>query len=590
MSNYVKLLNDELLSKFSNLSQKYGLRTKHILDLCYEECLKRVDDMDINLTLNMLRSYTFFSFEYRDIFLKSIPKLSENVDSFSNDDVLMFLNVAKTLSQFPELIQFRDLILSKMNENLESQPNTHLIRCVGELYRGSRSRSGKMFVSNVLDKIDEDDFRLVSVTNLVNVMHTINFYKMKLTYLTDILTILSMRMNEIVSNRNLGLWSEIFSVLLETGWFSLPFMQSAIKHIISEPQVLCRVSTYQIVRVLQTFYKLRLYHKESYQTLLDSIERGFDMLVPKFNMISETILAAADANIEHETLFTRSLEFFDSRIQHLNLLERDDDLITVMNKNYIWPRNVITSAWSMAVMDLHKRDGFKTLLELIVHRKFAEQDFDMNTILMCLETAEACMVDEVNMELAQEISDLFGDKMRFKEINMEEEVEYETLRDNKLSFNESQNIHFHKGRSRATKHIQITFNYFSYFQILCLFLISGILDNINKKDILLKVSPHYNSPYIIDICFPKENKKGIVLFSGRELLRNHVDSTWSVSNTGSSKLKLKILSKQNWNVSRISFTVIQVAQVSCSQWSVLNTGMERKDFVKKLLTELNISY
>eukprot|EP00375_Theileria_parva_P001309 XP_763980.1 hypothetical protein [Theileria parva strain Muguga] len=468
MSNYVKLLDDEMLSKFSNLSQKYGLRTKHILgmlkrktqmfiDLCYKECLNRVDTMNINLTLNMLKSFAFFSFEYREIFLKSIPRLSENVNLFSNDDVLMFLNVAKTLNQFPELIQFRDLILSKTNENLESQPNTHLIRCVGELYRGLRSRAGKTFVSNVLDKIDDDDFRLVNVTNLVNVMHTINFYKMKLTYLTDILSILSTRMNEIVSNRNLGLWSEIFSVLLETGWFSLPFMQSAIKHIISEPQVLCRVSTYQIVRVLQTFYKLRFYHKESYQTLLDTIERGFDMLVPKFNMISETILAAADADVAHETLFTKSLEFFSSRIKHLNLLQCEDDLITVMTKNYIWPRNVITSAWSMAVMDYHKRDEFKTLLQLIVHRKFAEQDFDMNTILMCLEAAEACMVDEVNMELAQEISDIFGDKMRFKEINMEEEVEYETLRDNKLSFNESQNIHFHKGRSRATKHIQCCF-------------------------------------------------------------------------------------------------------------------------------------
>lgn len=139
MSNYVKLLDDEMLSKFSNLSQKYGLRTKHILgmlkrktqmfiDLCYKECLNRVDTMNINLTLNMLKSFAFFSFEYREIFLKSIPRLSENVNLFSNDDVLMFLNVAKTLNQFPELIQFRDLILSKTNENLESQPNTHLIR------------------------------------------------------------------------------------------------------------------------------------------------------------------------------------------------------------------------------------------------------------------------------------------------------------------------------------------------------------------------------------------------------------------------------------------------------------------------------
>ncbi|UVC50192.1 hypothetical protein MACK_004066 [Theileria orientalis] len=562
VSRYVNKLNDRLLSDFASLSQKYGLRTKHILDVCYKESLKRIENIDLDLSLNLLRSFSFFSYEYREIYFKSVDKILENVNSLSNEDALLMLNVAKTLNNYPDMMNMRDQILARIEENILVMPNTHLIKCVGELYRGSRSRIAKTFVSSVLDKVEEDDLKNLTINSLVNLLHTINHFKTKLTYLTDILRILGSRMNEVVSNRNLGLWADIFTIILDCGWLSLPFMKAAIKNIIMEPQVLCRVSTYQLVKVLQTFYKLRIYHEESYKALIDAIENGFDTLLPKLNMVSETILAAADGNIERNELFTKSFDFITKRVKELDLMNSGEELLTEMSNNYIWPRNIITSAWSFTVMDFHKREEFKTLMELLLHPRFHNEDVDLNLILMCLEVAETCLVDGVHIDLAQDVSETYGDKMRFKEINREEPEELENLKDNRLSFTESQNIHFHKGRTRATRHIQT------------------ILDNLNKKDVLLRVAPHYNSPYIVDVCFSKENKKGIILFSGRELLRNHIDGKWTNNDTGSTKLKLKILKRQNWNV----------VALSCSQWSHLSSGLERREYIKSLMDQLNISY
>lgn len=70
-----------------------------------------------------------------------------------------------------------------------------------------------------------------------------------------------------------------------------------------------------------------------------------------------------------------------------------------------------------------------------------------------------------------------------------------------------------------------------------------------RRDIVHGVAPHSNSPFIIDICFSDYNKCGIVLYSGRQLLRSCEDGKWSVVDSGSTRLMRKILKASDWKVS-----------------------------------------
>lgn len=100
---------------------------------------------------------------------------------------------------------------------------------------------------------------------------------------------------------------------------------------------------------------------------------------------------------------------------------------------------------------------------------------------------------------------------------------------------------------------------------------------LGRKDVLTKVLPHPNSPYVIDICFTKEAKKGTVLLCGRELMRNHYDGNWTITETGASVLKRRVLSRSGW----------KVFELSCTEWARLDTPQARRQYVKIIIEYLD---
>ncbi|GFE54531.1 hypothetical protein BaOVIS_019350 [Babesia ovis] len=569
LSGHVSAMTATQLADFTWSCYSGGLRSKHYLDVAYGCCLGRLNEFDFSDLLRVLRCFSYFSYEYRAVFEQSWPLCRDKLSSLRQDDILMLLNICKTLHREDTIHEMRDCILSHIMDNLDEYHTRFLLQCLAHLTRGRRTQAGGRFISSVFRNVQEcrREFENLSVPALVSVMQCIDFWKIRMSLLSSILDILGDRIRELAYSRNLGLWAEVYNVIYSSGWFNPTFMRAGIEHIISEPQILHRVSSHQVVRVLQTFYKLRYYHRESYNRMLQIFIDDFDALKGRLNVISEALLAAADANIEMPSLYDRCLEYLSSSLSALSLNTSDDPL-AVLEQSYMWPRNIITSAWSFCVMGYNTDPRFKVFLDILSLEAISEHKHQSSVILMALEVAESTLVSGHFRKECEALLDIYGDRLRALEkldpgSQMYDLDPDDSMRDHvgeKMTFAQCQEAHFHKGRMRATKHI------------------SDLLYHLGRRDVLVRVAPHYNSPYLIDICLSNENKKGLVLFSGRELMRDSVDGKWSVVETGSTRMKRHILSRTGW----------KVYEISCGQWAQLDTSIERKQFIRAALASLDI--
>lgn len=570
VSERVSVLNTSQLADFTSVCYAGGLRSKHHLDIAYRECLSRLSEFDLSQLMRVLRSLSYFSYEYRAVFEKAHGGLKGELTNLSQDDLLMLLNVCKTLHKEGDFMGFRDRILDHILRDIDHYPQRFLLNCLAHLTRGRRTQTGGRFVSQVLQntKECEREFENMKVTALVPIMQCIELWRIRMSHLTTILNILADRVKEIAYSRNLGLWAEIYNVIYSTWWFSPQFMKAAADHIIAEPQILHRVSSHQLVRVLQTFYKLRFYHKESYRNLLSAIMQDFDGIRGRLNVVCEAVLAAADASIEYPELYEACLNEISTSLADMDLHNCTSPLETLESRN-LWPRNVITSTWAFAVMGYQSDPRFTVLLQTLGHPCIYEYKHQQSVILMALEAVESSLVNGNQVELCESLMETYGDAMRSQEERASDILPYDvdpedSMRDHvdsKITFSQCQEAHFHKGRMRATKHI------------------SDILYHLGRRDVLVRVAPHYNSPYLIDICFSNESKKGIVLYSGRELMRDAVEGKWSVVETGSTRLKRYILAKTGW----------KVVEIGCGEWSQLQNPIDRKQFIRAALENLDIT-
>ncbi|GBE61732.1 hypothetical protein, conserved [Babesia ovata] len=569
VSRHVSELSPPQLADFAWACYSGGLRSKHHLDLVYDECLRRLSEFDFVELLRVLRSFSYFSYEYRAVFERSQSTLRNELGNLSQEDMLMLLNVCKTLHREGDFVQLRDSILCHIMDDIGHYPTRFLLQCLAHLTRGRRTQVGGRFISHVLRNEAEctQEYARMTVPALVSIMQCIELWRTRMSHLTVILRLLGERIQELAFSRNLGLWAEVYNVVYSTGWFNPVFMRAGVEHIISEPQILHRVSCHQVVRVLQTFYKLRYYHRGSYERMLGVFLDDFDGVSGRLNVVCEALLAAADANIEMPQLYERCLEHLSSSLSELSLKDCDHPL-SVMEQNHMWPRNVITSAWSFCVMGYNGDPRFKVLLDLLALPCIHEYPYQSSVVLMALEAAESTFVSGHWVDQCESLLEIYGDRMRDQEradptSTLHDVDPDDSMRDHvdaRMTFAQCQDAHFHKGRMRATKHI------------------SDILYHLGRRDVLVRVAPHYNSPYLIDVCLSNESKKGMVLFSGRELMRDHIDGKWSVVETGSTRLKRSILARTGW----------KVFEISCGEWAQLQTSVERKQFVRAALSALDI--
>ncbi|CDR95050.1 hypothetical protein, conserved [Babesia bigemina] len=569
VSGHVSALSPPQLADFAWACYSGGLRSKHHLDVAYGECLRRLSEFDLAELLRVLRSFSYFSYEYRAVFEQSQPALRGELGKLSQEDLLMLLNVCKTLHREGDFVELRDGILGHLMDDLGQYPTRFLLQCLAHLTRGRRTQVGGRFVSHVLRNEAEcaREYARMTVPALVSVMQCLELWRTRMSHLTVILRLLGERVRELAFSRNLGLWAEVYNVVYSTGWFSPEFMRAGVEHIIAEPQILHRVSCHQVVRVLQTFYKLRYYHRGSYERMLGVFLEDFDGVSGRLNVVCEALLAAADANIEMPQLYERCLAHLSSALSELSLTDCEDPL-SVMEQSHLWPRNVVTSAWSFCVMGYNSDPRFKVLLDLLGLPCVYEYPHQSSVVLMALEAAESTLVSGNWAGECEALLETYGDRMRDLErtdpaSTLHDVDPEDSMRDHvdaRMTFAQCQDAHFHKGRMRATKHI------------------SDILYHLGRRDVLVRVAPHYNSPYLIDVCLSNESKKGMVLFSGRELMRDHVEGKWSVVETGSTRLKRSILASTGW----------QVFEISCGEWAQLQTSVERKQFVRAALSALDI--
>lgn len=570
VSDRVTLLNPFQLADFTSACYAGGLRAKHHLDVAYEECLHRISEFDLGLLMRILRGFSYFSYEYREIFDKSRHIIQGELNNLSHDDLLMLLNVCKTLHKETGFIEFRDTILQYILEDVDHYPRRFLLNCLAHLTRGRRTTVGGRFVSQVFQNTSEceREFETLKVSALVAIMQCIELWRIRMSNLSIILRILASRVGEIAYSRNLGVWAEIYNIIYSTGWFNPEFMKAGAENLIAEPQILHRVSSHQLVRVLQTFYKLRYYHRDSYVNLLNAILQDFDGVKSRLNVVSEAVLAAADANIEFPEFYETALGHLSTSLKELDLSESVTPLAALENR-HMWPRNIITSLWSFAVMGYQSDPRFNVLLETLALPCIAEHQHQSSVILMALEAVESSLICGNQVSLCENLMETYGDAMRAQEDKNSELNNYDvdpgdSMRDHvdsRVTFAQCQEAHFHKGRMRATKHI------------------SDILYHLGRRDVLVRVAPHYNSPYLVDICFSKENKKGIVLYSGRELMRDHIDGKWSIVETGSTRLKRYILAHTGW----------KVFEISCGDWSQLQNAVDRKQYIRAALENIDVS-
>ncbi|GIX64642.1 RAP protein, putative [Babesia caballi] len=569
VSSQAPELSPSQLADFAWACYSGGLRSKHHLDVAYRECLRRLAAFDLAELMRVLRSFSYFSYEYRAVFERSEPRLRDELPRLPQDDLLMLLNVCKTLGRDNDFVGLRDRILTHIMDDMGSYPTRFLLQCLAHLTRGRRTQVGGRFVAQVLRSPQEceREYARITVPALVSVAQCLEFWRTRMSHLTVILRILAERIRDLAYARNLGLWAEVYNVVYSTGWFSLEFMRAGVEHIIAEPQILHRVSSHQVVRVLQTFYKLRYYHLESYERMLRVFLDDFDGVSSRLNVVCEALLAAADANVEMPALYERCLEHLSSSLSALALPQCDDPL-AVLEHNHVWPRNIITSAWSLCVMGYNCDPRFKVLLDLLALPCISDYDHQSSVVLMAMEAAESTLVSGHHPDECEALLEIYGDRMRDIERSTSSAVPSDvdpddSMRDHvdgRMTFAQCQDAHFHKGRMRATKHI------------------SDLLYHLGRRDVLVRVAPHYNSPYLVDICLSNESKKGMVLFSGRELMRDHLEGKWSVVETGSTRLKRFILARTGW----------RVFEISCGEWAQLQTAVERKQFVRAALSALDI--
>ncbi|KAK2198324.1 hypothetical protein BdWA1_001335 [Babesia duncani] len=552
VSQYISKLDKNSLLDFATIAQRNGLRSKHHLDAACNACLERLDEFDFPSLVRLLHCFCYFSYEYKNLFVTVKPQIQGGIAKLSQDDILMVLNVCKTLHK-DSFVDLRDGILEHLMAHYDTCTPKFLLATLSCLTRGTRTFIGGQYVIKVLDTC-KDELNEISVQRLVDIMTCIDYWNIRVFLLTPILEMLSTRIKQVAYNRNLGLWSDIYNVIYSTGWVNIDFLKAASTNIIMEPQLLHRVSTHQIVKVLQTYYKLRYFHQGAYEAMLRAIDADFKSIEPRLHLITEALLAAADANMNVGTFNSKALDAISNTIISLDL-GNCEDLSRVLQENNLWPRNLVTAAWSLVVFDLHKDPKFGTIIDILARDEVINefQPFQ-NLVLMGLELAEACIIDNVHVDKCQHLLLNCGDLLRqhvdSKQQQEEEEgghtdllghvrsdtdfegQELETRpRPRRSDFMANQDAHFVKGRKRATRHI------------------SDILHALKRRDVLIGVAPHYNSPYIIDICFSSEDKRGIVLFSGRELLRNQDDGKWTITETGSTLLKRKILKSSGWTVS-----------------------------------------
>eukprot|EP00371_Babesia_bovis_P001088 XP_001609735.1 hypothetical protein [Babesia bovis T2Bo] len=365
VANNVEAMSPVQLADFTWICYSGGLRSKHHLDIAYKACLHRLHEFDFADLLRVMRSLSYFSYEYREAFKASWELCRDKLQCLRNDDLLMLLNICKTLHKEQHSLSMRDTILEHIMNDMMNYPTKFGLQCLGHLTRGVRTKVAGKFILDVLSDTSEcrKEFEQMPVSALVSIMQCIEFWRIRMGQLTIILDIMADRISELAYSRNLGLWADVYNVIYSTGWFNIKFMRAGVDHILSETQILHRVSSHQVIRVLQAFYKLRYYHRESYERMLQIFLDDFDAIKVKLNVVCEALLAAADANIEMPALYERCIEHLSQKLQGLQLV--NDDLLQEMECSYLWPRNVITSAWALAVMGYNGDPRFKVFLELL---------------------------------------------------------------------------------------------------------------------------------------------------------------------------------------------------------------------------------
>eukprot|EP00371_Babesia_bovis_P001089 XP_001609736.1 hypothetical protein [Babesia bovis T2Bo] len=96
---------------------------------------------------------------------------------------------------------------------------------------------------------------------------------------------------------------------------------------------------------------------------------------------------------------------------------------------------------------------------------------------MALEVAESTLVSGHHLELSETILDIYGNRLREMEraepeLNLQDVDPNDSMRDHvdeRMTFAQCQEAHFHKGRMRATKHIsgKLVLSHENAVQIYC---------------------------------------------------------------------------------------------------------------------------
>ncbi|AFZ81222.1 hypothetical protein BEWA_006310 [Theileria equi strain WA] len=574
VSKDISQLTIPQLLDFIFLSNQGKLRSKHHLDKAYTHCLHRINELEFDEFLKVLYYFSYYAQEYKNIFLSHIDKMQNNLSRLSEEDMVMLLNVSKLLYQHDGSTTLRDLVVSHINHNIDSYDGNFLMRAVSEISRGARTKTSARLLQYVTtrDYITEE-FQTCQIATLINFMTSIVYWRRGIQLLTNILNTLALRIAEIAKNKNIGIWSDIYNNIYITGWFSLEFMRAGMSNIVMEEVLLHQGSPYSVLKVLQAFHKVRFFHYESYLKLLHYLDFNSESLQSKPNFILYIVFAAADANIFVESLYRKSFDLLETTLGDLELdapdsiLKMQEKLVYIDMKHhlrYIWPRDLIIFSWSFAVMELHKTRDLSKLLRILLLPQIYSMDMMLSDVLMTLEVAEALSVDNVEPELCKRIFETYGEKMRELEHMSEDSNIAANTRPalgdkfgTKYLDSDSQ-INFQKARYRIARNVKETMHF------------------LGRDDLVTGILAHKNSPYVIDICLVKESKKGILLLGGRELMRNHYDGRWTVTDTGSSRLKRRVFQNSGW----------RTVDLNCTEWAKCKTSKEKRSYAKKIIDEL----
>lgn len=353
-----------------------------------------------------------------------------------------------------------------------------------------------------------------------------------------------------------------------------------------------RISPLQFTRILQTFNKIRYYDRESYESMLEYISSDFSALSTRVNQLSDVLLAAADANVQAHNFYKKCAAYIYEFFKEIHLQVTDDNMIKYLESRQaikllrrVWPRDIANLSWSLTVLEYHRTSEFIPLIQLLLSPQIVPK-LTASEVEMVLHCAEACIIECTNipklMLIAQDLSQIYNKQLQQIKNDYDKMLAEENYNDSVNSTKSAgSRIYSHNEKRDGpwiSRHQSLYSEFHSRGRLRASRQIQNTLKHMGIEDMLCRVTPHFSSPNIIDICFSKEHKKGIVILGGNFLMRDSHTGDWNYMETGLTVLQRRVLSLQNW----------KTYEIGCSAWSQMVNLQDRKDLLQRALASLEI--